>query len=59
MRILIKKAQTITIFEIIKNFIPEIQRPRYETETVSYIAPKIWRIVPDTIKICLSLESFK
>ena len=32
---------------------------RYGTETVSYIAPKIWSKVPETIKMSLSLESFK
>ena len=32
---------------------------RYGTETVSYIAPKIWSKVPETIKISSSLESFK
>ena len=32
---------------------------RSETETVSYIAPKIWSKVPETIKMSLSLESFK
>ena len=33
---------------------------RYGTETyVSYIAPKIWIKVPETIKMSSSLESFK
>ena len=32
---------------------------RYGTETVSYIAPKIWSKVRETIKISSSLESFK
>ena len=32
----IKTSQTVTVFEIIKNLIPEILRP----EIVSYIAPK-------------------
>ena len=32
---------------------------RYGTETVSYIAPKIWRKVPVTVKLSPSLESFK
>ena len=32
---------------------------RYGTETVSYIAPKIWSKVPETIKMRSSLESFK
>ena len=32
---------------------------RYETETVSYMAPKIWSKVPETIKMSSSLDSFK
>ena len=32
---------------------------RYGTETVSYIVPKIWSKVLETIKTSLSLESFK
>ena len=32
---------------------------RYGTETISYIAPKIWSLVPETIKNCDSLKSFK
>ena len=32
---------------------------RYGTETVSYIAPKIWSKVPEAIKMSWSLESFK
>ena len=51
----IKTSQTVTIFEIIRNLIPEILRP----EIASYIAPKIWSKVPRSIKMSLSLESFK
>ena len=32
---------------------------RYGTETISYIAPKIWTLVPETTKNCDSLKSFK
>ena len=32
---------------------------RYGTETVSYMAPKNWSKVPETIKMSSSLESFK
>ena len=32
---------------------------RYGTETISYIASKIWRPVPETIKNCDSLQSFR
>ena len=35
------------------------KRVRRGTETVSYIAPKIWSKVPETIKMSSSLESFK
>ena len=32
---------------------------RYGTETVSYMAPKIWSKIPETNKMSSSLESFK
>ena len=32
---------------------------RYATKTVSYMAPKIWSKVPETIKMSSSIESFK
>ena len=32
---------------------------KYGTESISYLAPKIWSIIPDTIKNSESLESFK
>ena len=32
---------------------------KYGTETISYLAPKIWSIVPQTIKENTSLYSFK
>ena len=32
---------------------------RYGTETVSYMAPKIWSKVPETIKMSSFLDSFK
>ena len=32
---------------------------RYGTETVSYMAPKIWSKGPETIKMSSSLDSFK
>ena len=32
---------------------------RYGTETVSYMAPKIWSKVSETIKMSSSLDSFK
>ena len=32
---------------------------RYGTATISYMAPKIWTLVPKTIKNCDSLKSFK
>ena len=32
---------------------------RYGTETISYIDPKIWSLVPETIKSYDSLKSFK
>ena len=32
---------------------------RYGTQTIFYITPKIWSLVPETIKNCDSLKSFK
>ena len=32
---------------------------RYGTETISFLAPKIWAIVPQNIKNCTFLSSFK
>ena len=32
---------------------------RYGTETISYVAPKIWSLVPGTIKNCDSVKPFK
>ena len=32
---------------------------KYGTETIAYLAPKIWSFVPDAIKISKSLEAFK
>ena len=32
---------------------------RYGAETISFLAPKIWVIVPEDIKNCTSLSSFK
>ena len=32
---------------------------RYGGKTISYIAPKIWSFVPEAIKNCDSLKSFK
>ena len=32
---------------------------RYGTETIPDMAPKIWTLVPETIKNCDSLKSFK
>ena len=29
---------------------------RYGSDTISYIAPKIWTLVPETIKNCDSLK---
>ena len=48
----IKTSQTVTIFEIIKSFIPEILRQLDMT-------PKIWSKIPETIKMSSFLESFK
>ena len=42
------------------NFIVEIQKTaKYRTETTSYLAPKIWSLVPNAIKSSVSLDVFK
>ena len=42
------------------NFIVEIQKTvKYGTETISYLAPKIWSLVPNAIKSSKSLDVFK
>ena len=32
---------------------------KYGTENISYLAPKIWSLVPEAIKISNSLDAFK
>ena len=32
---------------------------KYGTETISYLAPKIWSLVPNAIKSSKSLDAFK
>ena len=32
---------------------------RFDTETIPYIAPKIWSLVPKAIKNCDGIKSFK
>ena len=41
------------------NFIVEIQKLKYETETIFYLAPKIWSLLPNVIKSSKSLDVFK
>ena len=31
---------------------------RYGTENISFLAPKIWAIVPKNVKKCISISSF-
>ena len=38
------------------NYIVEIQKQKYGTETISYLAPKIWSLVPNAIKSSKSLD---
>ena len=35
------------------------KRMKYETETISYLAPKIWSLVPNAIKSSKSLDVLK
>ena len=32
---------------------------KYGTETLSYLAPKIWSLIPQVMKSCKSLDAFK
>ena len=42
------------------NFIVEIQKTvTYVTYVISYLAPKIWPLVPEAIKGSKSLDAFK
>ena len=36
----------------------KIKTIRYGTETIAYLSPKIWSIVPDEIRESASLETF-
>ena len=37
----------------------KIKTVRYGTETITYLGPKIWSIIPDEIRESASLESFR
>ena len=37
----------------------KIKTVRYDTETITYLGPKIWSIVPDEIRGSASLETFR
>ena len=37
----------------------KIKTVRYDTETITYLGPKIWSIVPDEIRESASLETFR
>ena len=41
------------------NFKVEIQKRKYGTETIFYLPPKIWSLVPNVIKSSKSLDVFK
>ena len=56
-----KITQTVP-YDLRKQKVLQSRNPssvRYGTETIPYIVPKIWSLVPGTIKICDSLKSFK
>ena len=36
-----------------------VKMAHYGTETISYLAPKIWQLIPDSIKNTESLNVFK
>ena len=37
----------------------KIKTVRYGTETITYLGPKIWSIIPDQIRESISLETFR
>ena len=56
-----KINQTVS-YDLIKRSALQSRSPNsviYGTETISLIAPKLWSLVPETIKNCGSLKSFK
>ena len=56
------KVNQTVLYDLRKRNVLQSRNPssvRYGTETISYIAPKIWSLVPETIKNCDSLKSFK
>ena len=58
---MLKVNQTVP-YDIRKRNVLQGRNPTsviYGTETISYVAPKIWTLFPETIKNCDSLKSFK
>ena len=56
-----KVNQTVP-YDLRKRNVLQSRKPtsvRYGTETISYMAPKIWTLFPETIKSCDRLKSFK
>ena len=56
-----KVNQTVP-YDLRKRKVLQSRKPtsvRYGTETISYMAPKIWTLFPETIKSCDRLKSFK
>ena len=56
-----KVNQTVP-YDLRKRNILQSRNPssvKYGTKTISYIAPKIWSLVPETMNNCDSLKSFK
>ena len=35
------------------------RKVKYGTETISFLAPKVWALVPEKLKECSCLEAFK
>ena len=58
---ILKVNQTVP-YDLRKRHVLQSRNPssvKYGTETISYKTPKIWTLVPETIKNCDSLKSFK
>ena len=51
-----KRYSLINVYELYSR---NLRTLKYGTETISYLAPKIWSIVPQTINESTSINSFK
>ena len=58
----ISKVNQTTPYDLRKRNVLQSRNPnsvKHSTETISYIAPNIWSLAPETVKSCESLKPFK